>query len=156
MIGWQTRVVLDLAALNNAAEKGAFNSQRHAAFAIRKSAIDSMIFARGPSNPGRPPHAHTGKLRRSILVAEDGGSVVVGASHGRNQVGRRPLWLTEMLEHGGTYQVRRKKRSRRGRPSKGDEPQVVSSVTYPPRPFMHPALVRNLDRFHREWQGAIS
>ena len=141
--------------VERATDKGAYKSLRHAAFSIRKSAIESMVEARGPSRPGTPPHRHTGRLARSILVAQDkNGEVVVGPSYSRVKVGGRPPWLARMLEHGGTF-TRRKKRKTRGRPKKGEAPEPMLSVTYPARPFMAPALKRNLARFHREWKGAI-
>ena len=142
--------------VNRATDKGAYKSLRHAAFSIRKSAIASMEFALGPSKPGTPPHRHTGRLARSILVAQEEGSdeVFVGASGHRVKAGRRPEWLARMLEHGGTYPVR-KKRKTRGRPKKGEAPQPIRTITFPARPFMQPALQRNLARFHREWKGAI-
>ncbi len=148
--------------VDRAVGKGSYKSLRHAAFSIRKSAIESMKFQDGPSAPGSPPAAHTGRLRRSILVAQDSNDeVFVGPSYDRVKAGGRPPWLAQMLEHGGTFTWRRK-RKKRGRPTKA-EAQVIAagfgpaiqSVTYPARPFMQPALKRNLARFHREWKGAI-
>ncbi len=142
--------------VERAVDKGAYKSLRHAAFSIRKSAIESMVFARGPSRRGTPPHAHKGKVRRSILVAQDEkGEVVVGPSYSRVKVGGRPPWLADMLEHGGTF-TWKKKTKQRGRPKKGEAPRPMQTATYPARPFMQPALERNLARFHREWKGAIS
>lgn len=145
--------------VKRATNKGAYRSLRHAAFSIRKSAIESMVFAKGPSKPGTPPHAHTERLRRSVVVesASDKNKydIVVGPSYSRVKIGGRPPWLARVLEHGGTFK-RKKKRKRRGRPRKDEEPQQMVSVTYPARPFMQPALQRNLARFHKEWQGAIS
>jgi len=155
MIGVKVKLTAFPRKVERAKDKGAYKSVRHAAFSIRKTAIESMVFATGPSKPGRPPHAHTGRLRRSIMVAaEQKDDVVIGPSYSRVKVGGRPPWLAQMLEHGGTVQ-RRKKRKSRGRPRKDDPPQQTFSVTYPARPFMHQALQRNLARFHREWKGAI-
>ena len=155
MFGIQVKLTATPKRLEKATDKGAYKTLRHAAFSIRKSAIESMVFAKGPSKAGTPPHAHKGRLRRSILVAQDDkGEVVVGPSYSRVKVGGRPPWLAQMLEHGGTF-TRRKKRQNRGRPKKGEAPQPMQTVTFPPRPFMQPALQRNLARFHREWKGAI-
>jgi len=155
MFGIQVKLTATPKRLEKATDKGAYKTLRHAAFSIRKSAIESMVFAKGPSKAGTPPHAHKGRLRRSILVAQDDkGEVVVGPSYSRVKVGGRPPWLAQMLEHGGTF-TRRKKRQNRGRPKKGEAPQPMQTVTFPARPFMQPALQRNLARFHREWKGAI-
>ncbi len=155
MFGIQVKLTATLKGLEKATDKGAYKTLRHAAFSIRKSAIESMVFAKGPSTAGSPPHAHKGKIRRSILVAQDAkGEVVVGPSYPRVKAGGRPYWLAQMLEHGGTF-TRTKKRKARGRPKKGDAPQLTRTITFPPRPFMQPALQRNLARFHRDWKGAI-
>jgi phage gpG-like protein len=144
--------------VEHAQKKGAFKSMLHAARAIRKTAVESMVFAKGPSRPGQPPHAHTGRLRRSILYTVDNDDAFVGVSYARARKGDRPEWLARMLEKGGVYGRPRKGKQKReaatGRFAKGFE-KIESPVTYPARPFMHPALERNLARFHREWQGAI-
>lgn len=162
MFGVQVKLTATPKRLEKATNKGTYKTLRHAAFSIRKSAIESMVFQEGPSAPGTPPHAHTGRLRRSILVAQDDrGEVVVGPSYSRVKAGGRPPWLAQMLEYGGTFQ-RRKKRKGRGRPTKREAAikaagygPALFAVTYPARPFMQPALQRNLARFHREWKGAI-
>ncbi len=155
MFGIQVKLTATPKRVDKATDKAAFKNLRHAAFSIRKSAIESMEFAEGPSKPGTPPHAHTGRLRRSILVAQDDkGEVVVGPSYSRVKAGGRPPWLAQMLEHGGTFTWKRKTKQR-GRPKKGEAPRPMQTATYPARPFMQPALERNLARFHREWKGAI-
>ena len=162
MFGVTVKLTMMPGKVKKATDKGAYKSLRHAAFSIRKTAIESMVFEEGPSRPGRPPHAHTGRLRRSIIVAQEkGNEVFVGPSYSRVKAGGRPPWLAEMLEHGGTFRWR-KKRKKRGRPTKS-EAQVIAAgygpalqiVTFPARPFMQPALARNLARFHREWQGIM-
>ena len=160
MLSVQVKLIPIPRSLLKATNKAAYKTLRHAAFSIRTSAIESMRWGHNPSLPGHPPTARTGRLRGSILVSQDEkGEIVVGPSYHRVRRGGRPPWLAEMLEHGGTYNVRlrqwgRQKR-RRGRPSKGDE-VLRRPITYPARPFMQPALQRNLARFHREWKGAIS
>ena len=141
----------------HATKKGTYKTLRHAAFSIGKSARESMIEAKGPSRPGTPPHVHTGRLRKSILAAvdDDTSETVIGPSYLMVKRGGRPAWLGKMLEFGGTF-TRQRKRKKRGRPKKGEAPQPTYTVTYPARPFMAPALQRNLARFHRDWKGAIS
>ena len=159
MFGIQVKLTALPKALLTATDKGAYKTLKHAALSIRKRAVESMLWSHRPSDAGQPPHAHTGRLRRSIRASEDDeGGWVVGPSYSRVKVGGRPPWLGKLHEFGGTYNVRleqwgRQKR-RRGRPRKGDEVRR-RLITYPARPFMQPALYRNLARFHREWQGAI-
>ncbi len=162
MFGIQIKLTATPKRLERATDKGAFKTLRHSAFSIRKSAIGSMKFAKGPSTPGTPPHSHKGRLRRSILVAQDGNDeVFVGASGHRIKAGRRPEWLARMLEHGGTFRVKIKKKRKSRRDTRGrfvkstESAALVRSITFPPRPFMQPALQRNLARFHRDWKGAI-
>ena len=156
MFGIQISMIPMPKPVNSAVKKGAYKTLKHAAFSIRKSAIESMTSAKGPSKPGTPPHRHSGKLARSIRVEqEEEGGVFVGPSYSRVKVGGRPPWLAQMLEHGGTYTWKKKRKGRgRGRPKKGDE-AAMQTVTFPARPFMQPALERNLARFHKDWSGAI-
>ncbi len=162
MFGVKISMITNTKPLAKATKKAAFANFRHAGFAIRKTAIESMKFQGGPSAPGSPPAAHTGRIRRSVIWAiNDDGDLFVGPSYSRVIKGGRPPWLAQMLEFGGTFRWR-KKRKRRGRPTKA-EAQVIAagfgpalqSVTYPARPFMQPALKRNLARFHKDWKGAI-
>ena len=156
LVGVVAKAMMTPAKVNKAVDDGTYKNLRHAGASIRKSAIESMIFAEGPSKPGKPPHAHKGRLRRSIVytVDEASGELYVGASYSKVKIGGRPPWLAQMLERGGTYQVKQK-RKRRGRPRKDEPPVQVRSITFPPRPFMVPALERNLDRFHASWKHSI-
>ncbi len=128
----QTKRVAD------AAEKATFRNVRHAAAAIRRDAIESIQQADGPSAPGSPPHTHTGgitkkgntrkgNLQRAIAYDTDKDSAVIGP---RESVVGLAGQAHEMGEsfHGTDY----------------DE-----------RPFMGPALDKNLDRFASSWQGSI-
>lgn len=58
-----------------------------AGFEVRRIARDSMKKPRRrgkPSEPGRPPHIQSGRLKRSIRVVRDAGEVlVVSAFYGR-------------------------------------------------------------------------
>lgn len=158
MLGVTGKLIPIPRALLKATDKGAYKTLKHAALSIRKSAIDSMIEMEGPSRPGTPPHKHTGRLGKSILAAEDEDTKqgwVVGPAYKLVKRGGRPPWLAHMLEFGGTF-TRTKKRKGRGRPKQGEAPPPTLTVTYPARPFMQPALQRNLARFHRDWKGAIS
>ena len=105
---------------------------------IRQKAIDSMPFAKGPSKPGDPPHAHRGRLRRSILFAVDGDTAYVGPSYSAMQSGGLPPWVGSMHERGGTFT------GRKGR-----------TATYPARPFMGPALEADEGEFVGRFVGSL-
>lgn len=127
-------------AVQKATDDGSFKNVAHAAAAIRKDAIASIKPGDGPSPPGTPPHTQTsgvskkgkvkrGKLPRSILFAADKakGEAVVGPAE--SIIGEAGA----VHEFGGEFE--------------GDN--------YPERPFMEPALERNLSRFHDSFAATI-
>lgn len=81
------------------------------------------------SLPGSPPHTHTGTLPHSIGFAYDqfAESVVVGANH----------------EEAGTFASLHELGGRR------------FGNTYPPRPFMRPALQKVKSRLPAAWAGSV-
>jgi len=123
-----------------AAARATFRNLPHAAATIRKDAIESIIDAPGPSAPGTPPHTHTGgitkkgKKRRGVLqkaIAYDfdkqAGDAVIGPRE--SVVGLA----------GAAHEF--------GQEFKGDD--------FDERPYMGPALDRNLDRLAGDWTGSI-
>jgi phage gpG-like protein len=139
-IGVEAKIFERMRAVNSAAKKGAFRSLSHAAASIRKAAIESMIFAPKASRPGTPPHAHQGKLRRSIRYSVDETNVTVGPSYSAIRRGGRPPWLGSMHERGGTFRGKKKGTKR----------------YIPARPFMAPALAAASKRFKASWKSSIS
>ena len=118
--------------VQKAADKGAYKSFSHAAASIRKAAITSIVPSRVPSPPGGPVHTKRGRggglARRAILFKADKQGAVIGFAASKIDQ------AMQVHEHGG----------------------VRGGARFPQRPTMYPALQRNLARFHREWQGAIS
>jgi phage gpG-like protein len=120
-----------------ATEVATFRNLGHAAARIRKDAIESIEPSDEPSEPGKPPHtrrrvsragkALKGHLQRAIVYASDKETATIGPRE--SIVGES----ASAHEHGGEYM--------------GGE--------FPARPFMRPALERNLDKFHRDWAGSI-
>lgn len=108
------------------ARRGSFS---RTSFLIRQTAVQSITRADGPSSPGRPPHTHRGNwLRRSIRYSSDKQGAVIGT-------------LFSVLgtagaahEHGGMFRGQR----------------------YDERPFMMPALEKNLDIFTGTFAGSIA
>lgn len=122
----------------DAAEKATFRNVGHAAAAIRKDAVKSIVQADGPSSPGSPPHTHTqkttksgktrkGNLQRAIAYDANKDSAVIGPRE--SVVGLAGA----AHEFGETFH--------------GDD--------FDERSYMGPALDRNLDRFASSWQGSI-
>jgi len=139
-IGVEAKITDRTRAVRNAVKKGAFRSLHHAAASIRRAAIESMVFAAKASKPGTPPHAHKGKLRRSIRYSVDETTVTVGPSYSAIRSGGRPPWLGSMHERGGTFRGKKK----------GTKRYV------PARPFMAPALAAASKRFKASWKSSIS
>jgi phage gpG-like protein len=115
--------------VQDAAEKAAFRNLGHAAASIRKTAIDEIIVAEGPSDPGTPPHTRRRQLKRAIKYDLDQAaeSALIGPE--ASIVGEAGA----AHEFGGEF--------------RGED--------YPERPFMGPALETNVDRFASEWAGSI-
>lgn len=111
-----------------AADRAAKRVHSIVAFEIRKAAIGSIIKAEGPSDPGEPPHTHRRQfLKRAVIYAADKDGAVIGPRH--SAVGTS----SQVHEFGGER----------------------FGAEYPERPFMSPALERNIDRFAGEWRGSI-
>ena len=130
VIGFASGLVIDVAPAAGAAKKTCFKSLEHAGNAIIKTARESMVFTKGPSPAGTPPHAHRGRLRRDMRVGEEGGHVYAGVSYEAMTTSMYPPWMARIHEEGGTFTGRKKR-----------------TVTFPARPFMLPALERNIARF---------
>lgn len=108
----------------------------------RRVARNSMRKARGPSQPGQPPHVHTGLLKNGIAYGYDAsaGSVVIGPTPLKGMGIVPPL-----LEYGG----RAMRRVRAGKKRKD------KMVTYAPRPFMGPAFDKTLPQLPAMWAGSV-
>ena len=107
---------------------------------VRRAAQTSMRYRKGKSQPGQPPSAHkeTGALLRKLLFFSydpSSDSVVVGP------IAARRAEAPRLQEFGG-----KAKRTRMG---------VTRTVTYPPRPYMQPALSKSEPRIPKEWTGSV-
>lgn len=128
MIGVSVQTTVKPQVVEKAAERAAFKNFGHAAARISKDAKATLLKAEGPSEPGTPPHTHRGAfLRRAVRFAADKKGAVIGPRE--SIVGE----AGSAHEHGGDY--------------KGQD--------FPQRPFMFPALEKNMDRFAQEWAGSI-
>ena len=112
---------------------------------VRRTAKQSIRKRKEESKPGTPPHSHEGLLKRFIFFGFDFSkkSVVVGPAL-INIPDQRPKGL-DALEHGG------KITRLRGR--KGKRKRVILNIKA--RPFMGPALEKELPGLPKMWQDSI-
>lgn len=110
-----------------AAEKAAFKNFGHAAARIRKDAAESIQRSAQASMPGAPPHTRRGHLKRAFRFDRTKDDAVIGPRG--SIVGES----ASAHEFGGQY--------------KGQQ--------FPERPFMGPALEKNLPRFADDWAGSL-
>ena len=128
MIGLTVQIDDRMQSVVSAAEEAAFRNFGHGAARISKDAKASLEKADGPSEPGEPPHTHQGAfLRRGVRYAADKESAVIG-----------PM-ASIVGESGSAHEL-------------GGE---YRGQLFPLRPFMRPALEKNLSRFQSDWAGSI-
>lgn len=99
----------------------------------------STIKAKGPSEPGTPPHEHYGDLDRSIEygIDQSNGSVFVGPRE--SIVGQRGA----VLEFAGTYDPKAG-RDAYGRFVTGHKSRIAPSGARWAHPFMRPAFEQSI------------
>jgi hypothetical protein len=129
MIGVEITTADTSQRVKDAAERTTFRNLGHAAAAIRRDAVESIVVAEGASPAGTPPHTRRRQLKRAIRFDNDrqAQEAVVG-----------PM-ASLVGEAGRAHEL--------GEEFRGHD--------YPERPFMAPALDKNLDRFAGDWAGAI-
>lgn len=112
---------------------------------IRTTAKSSIRSRKKISKPGNPPSSHTGILKRLIFFGYEpaGRTVVIGpVAHGKGEA-------PSLLEFGG--KVTRTVLYRRG----GKYREKRQRMTYRPRPFMGPAMVKELPNLPKRWAGSV-
>ena len=115
---------------------------------VRTSAKSSIRQSKSASKPGEPPHSHSGLLKRFIFFGYDTAqaSVVVG---GERLTGRNKGEAPSILEHGGTANLMVLSKSERKRYPKGKKIHIL------PRPYMNPALEKNIDLLPAMWRDSV-
>jgi phage gpG-like protein len=129
MIGAEVKTENHTQRVTDAVDQAAFKNLGHAAATIRKDAVESIVVAEGPSPEGTPPQTRRRQLKRAIRFDYDRSdqSAVVGPLE--SMVGESAA----AHELGGEF--------------RGQE--------FPERPFMVPAMDKNLDRFAGDWAGSV-
>lgn len=112
---------------------------------VRSAAKNSIKKRDGSAQPGRPPHSHTGILKRFIFFSYDelNRSVVIGPEKlsGKNQ-GEAQF----VLEYGGSVTA-----SVRGR--NGGRYQKRYNISA--RPYMNPAFEASKEKIPEVWKDCI-
>jgi hypothetical protein len=106
---------------------------------VMTAARHSIRKRKAASAPGQPPSSHVGTLRRNIFFGFDTAarSVVIGPTPIRSEVEAPPL-----LEYGG----RARRKDRKGK---------TVTATYRARPFMGPAMEKELPKLPAMWANSI-
>ena len=141
----------DTKAVTSAVSKAKRKVLSKAGAFVRRTAKGSIRQGKGPSIPGSPPRSHTGLLKKFIFFAhdKDRDSVIIGPEKIIAK-GRDVPRITE--EGGRSVATTRRVIKRRGKRvviNKGDK------VTYPPRPFMGPALDKEAKKAPALFKGLI-
>ncbi len=152
MVGFnQKRMFFDRKAVIDAVgQANAKNLSRAGSF-IRRAARSSLRRRKRASQPGQPPSVHTqdrvATLKNIWFVFERRrASVIVGPLrlNGRSPRGSNRSTVPQLHELGGSavLESRKKKRRRRAR--------------YAPRPYMGPAMKRELPKFEGLWANSVN
>jgi len=109
---------------------------------VRRGAKSSIRKRKRSAAAGSPPSSHTGLLKRFIYFGYDPDkqSVVIGPTKQN-----RGSSIPETLEHGGTATIVRRRRGKR----------TTTRVKIAPRPFMGPAMDRELPKLPAMWRDSV-
>lgn len=109
---------------------------------VRTAARSSIRKRKKSSPPGMPPSSHEGSLRRFLFFGYDPArrSVVIGPARLNKSSG-----APETLEYGGRTTVVRIRRGKREK----------TRVTIQPRPYMRPALKREMPKLKPMWANSV-
>jgi hypothetical protein len=151
MVGFdKKRFFFDRQAVIDAVGRASAQNLSKAGSFIRRSARSSLRCRKKVSAPGQPPSVHTqdrvATLKNIWFVFDPRQtSVVVGPLrlNGKTLRGGNRSTVPELHELGGTavLESRKSKRRRRAR--------------YKPRPFMGPAMQRELPKFEGLWANSV-
>jgi len=110
---------------------------------VRTAAKSSIRKRKKASVPGSPPSSHTGLLKKFIYFGYDATkrSVVIGPARLNSTAGTAP----EALEYGGTSRITTYRREKR----------TTVSAKIATRPFMRPALAKELPKLPAMWTNSV-
>lgn len=119
---------------------------------VQRRARSSLRRRKRTSSPGQTPSVHSSDsvtTLKNILFAYNPAneSVIVGPAKLNGSGSIIGATVPALHEFGGTVGLRQ--RRRRGRPPR------IKQATYPPRPFMGPALKAEAPKLASLWQGQV-
>lgn len=139
MLGVSMRIsssFFDRPAVTRAMDRASHAALSKAGAFVRQRAFTSMAYSGKTSEPGEPPLAHTGDLRKIFFAYDHSSrSVVVGPLRFKGSN------VPNILEYGGVTHMRRGNRRR--------------TVRIAPRPYMRPALAAEAPGFDDMWKNSI-
>jgi len=151
------KMFFDRKAVMNAIERAERRVLARFGGLVRTIARRSIKRDRKPSEPGRPPHSHTGLLKDNILFGYDPyeQSVIIG-----------PIKLhsgtdaPELLEHGGTVVTKKPRWIPTGKTRPDGRPQTVrvpagTALKYEARPYMGPAFEAAKPKLDPLWANSV-
>ena len=128
---------------------------------VRRSARSSLRRRKRASAPGEPPSVHSqdrvATLKNIWFVFDaQSRSVVVGPLKlgGSTLAGSNRPTVPALHELGGVAVVGKRADADRGQGSAG-QPGPGERVSYPPRPFMGPAMEREMPKFAGLWANSV-
>ena len=133
--------------VKRAMDKATHQALSKAGAFVRTAAKSSIRSRKKISAPGNPPSSHEGTLKRLIFFSYDSvaRSVVIGPTvHGKGEA-------PNLLEFGGS--VVRTVSPPAFFKSKGKPRRV--KMTYRPRPFMGPAMEKELSDLPKRWRNSL-
>lgn len=138
----------DRKAVENLVGKATAQALSKAGAHLRRRARTSLRRRKRTSAAGSPPSVHSqdavATLKNILFALEPRNlSVIVGPVALNKLIGGKTV--PSIHEFGATVPIRSRRKGR----------QVVRAATYPPRPFMAPALAAEAPKFPALWGGAV-
>lgn len=164
----------DRKAVRRAMDRATRRALSLAGYAIMRTARESMPYRSGkkPSPAGRPPFAHKGhpRLRKLLFFSVDDSrrSVVIGPvkfekgeAPSLNEDGGLVRRVKRVFRRAGRKAASKAqaraflKKVRTGQVAKAPAATVTYTARYPERPFMGPAMKKEIPRLPSRWQNSV-
>ena len=155
-------IFFDRPAIKRAVNKAQRSVLSRAGAFIRQTAKTSLRKRKGTAPPGGAPYSHTGLLRKFLLFGYDPRSESVVVGPGKLA---KPGSAPHTLEYGGTTRATRNMvfhsgpvgRGAKGEFTKGKRRWIKKGtiMKVAARPFMGPAMAKELPNFPSLWRNSI-
>lgn len=142
MLRLETKITNNVHKVLTARDKAQFKNLSHAVAGIRKDAMASIEKDKMPSEPGQPPHTR-GKRKRNLRSA----MLFDVPNQNQSHLRRHAHLLDAIIGPRFSFVGKSGRAHEFGEKFKGTD--------FEERPFMLPALMKNLTRFADAWEGSI-